>query len=162
MWDDVVEETPAPAAAAADAPPAGDAPAEAGEAAKAEEAETPPPQNPAHAGEKRLVCKHWVRPKFSQYNYLYDYQRNYYDDLITYLDKRNHGIPVERPTPQTWGERALRTYMSRSCSYSSKKYSRDTSLLYHISVGAKFQRTHTKNLISRKYSKLGITNAVYL
>ncbi|XP_039763473.1 flightin isoform X2 [Pararge aegeria] len=154
MWDDVVEETPAAPApeaapAAPDAAPAGDAPAAAGEPAKAEEAEPPPPQKLENAADKRLVCKHWVRPKFSQYNYLYDYQRNYYDDLITYLDKRNHGIPVERPTPQTWGERALRTYLSRSCSYSSKKYSRDTSLLYHISVGAKFQRTHTKSLISR-------------
>ncbi|XP_045784872.1 flightin [Maniola jurtina] len=152
-------ETPAPAAAAGDAPPAGDAPAA---DAKPEEAEPPPPQSRENIGDKRLVCRHWVRPKFAQYTYLYDYQRNYYDDLINYLDKRNHGIPVERPTPQTWGERALRTYMSRGYSYSFKKYGRDTSLMSHISVGAKFQRTHTKSLISRKYSKLGISNAVYL
>ncbi|XP_026499359.2 flightin [Vanessa tameamea] len=163
MWDDVVEEDaaakPADAAAATAAPAAeGAAP----DQPKAEEAEPPPPENITQGTDpKRLVCKHWVRPKFFQYNYLYDYQRNYYDDIINYMDKRNHGIPVEKPTPQTWGERALRTYLSKGYSYSTKKYSKDTTLLRHISVGAKFQRAHTKSLISRKYSKLGF-NTVYL
>ncbi|CAG9558557.1 unnamed protein product [Danaus chrysippus] len=167
MWDDVVEEeapkpAEAPAEVASDAPaPDAAAGAAAEEGAKPEEAIPPQPENPLNAADKRLVCKHWVRPKFLQYNYIYDYQRNYYDDLISYIDKRNHGIPVERPQPQTWGERALRTYLSRGYSYSTKKYSKDTTLLNHISVGAKFQRAHTKSLISRKYSKLGI-NSVYL
>ncbi|CAH0716457.1 unnamed protein product, partial [Brenthis ino] len=162
MWDDVVEEDkPAEAAPAAE-PAAVSTEGAPAEQTAAEVAEPPPPEAPVRGTEpRRLVCKHWVRPKFFQYNYIYDYQKNYYDDLINYLDKRNHGIPVERPVPQTWGERALRTYLSKGYSYSTKKYSKDTTLLNHISVGAKFQRAHTKSLISRKYSKLGI-NSVYL
>lgn len=96
------------------------------------------------------------RPKFLQYNYLYDYQHNYYDDVINYLDRRNKGLPVEKPRAQTWGERALRTYLSRSSSnLSSRSFSRDAALLRGISSGARFHRYHSKSLISRKYSKLG-------
>ncbi|CAF4744771.1 unnamed protein product [Pieris macdunnoughi] len=162
MWDDVVEEE-TKAAPAADAAPAegaapteGAAPAEGAPADGAPVADTPAPQKPEDVKPKRLVCKHWVRPKFSTYNYLYEYQKNYYDDLITYIDKRNRGLPVERPKPQTWGERALRSYYSQSYNYDvARSTKQDRYLLQHISVGAKFHRAHTKSLISRKYSNLG-------
>lgn len=96
------------------------------------------------------------RPKFLQYNYLYDYQHNYYDDVINYLDRRNRGLPVEQPRAQTWGERALRTYLSKAnSSLLARSSSRDLSLLRHISSGARFHRYHSKSLISRKYSTLG-------
>lgn len=96
------------------------------------------------------------RPKFLQYNYLYDYQHNYYDDVINYLDRRNKGLLVEKPRAQTWGERALRTYLSKNASsLSARAASRDTALLHHISAGARFHRYHSKSLISRKYSTLG-------
>ncbi|XP_047040779.1 flightin isoform X1 [Helicoverpa zea] len=155
MWDDEVveEETPAPAEAAP-AEPAASA-AETAAAAKPEEAEPPAPENTVMGTEpKKLVFKHWIRPRFLQYNYLYDYQHNYYNDVINYLDRRNKGLPVERPRAQTWGERMLRTYLAKGSSY-SQKTSKDSSLLRHISTGARFQRYHSKSLISRKYSRLG-------
>ncbi|KAL4704297.1 hypothetical protein ACJJTC_012873 [Scirpophaga incertulas] len=154
MWDDVEEETPAqpepePEAKDADATAAAEAPKE--------EAETPAPENIVMGTEPRkLVFKHWIRPKFLQYTYLYDYQHNYYDDIIHYMDRRNKGLPVEKPRAQTWAERALRTYLSKASSnYMSRSSSRDAALLRHISTGARFQRYHSKSLISRKYSKLG-------
>lgn len=49
------------------------------------------------------------RPRFLQYNYMYDYRLNYYDDVIDYLDKKDRGIKSEIPKPQTWAERVLRT-----------------------------------------------------
>lgn len=41
---------------------------------------------------------------------MYDYRHNYYDDVISYLDKRQKGINCELPRPQTWAERVLRTH----------------------------------------------------
>lgn len=49
------------------------------------------------------------RPRFLQYNYMYDYRLNYYDDVIDYLDKKDRGIKSDIPKPQTWAERVLRT-----------------------------------------------------
>lgn len=49
------------------------------------------------------------RPRFLQYNYMYDYRLNYYDDVIDYIDKKDRGIKAELPKPQTWAERVLRT-----------------------------------------------------
>ena len=153
MWDDVEEETPAQPE---EAPPA-----EVAEAAPAEEAkpeaEPPAPENLVMGTEPRkLIFRHWIRPKFLQYTYLYDYQHNYYDDVINYLDRRNKGLPVEKPRAQTWGERALRTYLAKSAaSFASRSSNRDSALLRHISSGARFHRYHSKSLISRKYSKLG-------
>lgn len=40
---------------------------------------------------------------------MYDYRHNYYGDVIDYLDKKDRGINVEPPKPQTWAERVLRT-----------------------------------------------------
>lgn len=96
------------------------------------------------------------RPKFLQYNYLYDYRRNYYDDVIDFLDRRNSGSAAEAPRAQTWGERALRTYVSRPHrSRADLALGEDRRLLAHISAGARFHRYHSKSLISRKYSSLG-------
>lgn len=53
-------------------------------------------------------CQHF-RPKFLQYDYMYDYRHNYYGDVIDYLDKKDRGITAEIPRPQTWAERVLRT-----------------------------------------------------
>ncbi|KAI8430738.1 hypothetical protein MSG28_000918 [Choristoneura fumiferana] len=151
MWDDadVEEETPAPEPVVEEAP--------APEPEPAPEAEPEPPQAVVKGTEpKKLIFKHWVRPKFLQYNYLYDYRRNYYDDVINYLDRRNKGIATETPRAQTWGERALRTYLERSGSASSARAARsDKALLRAVSTGARFHRYHSKSLISRKYSTLG-------
>ncbi|CAB3225200.1 unnamed protein product [Arctia plantaginis] len=133
MWDDVEEETPAPV----EPEPAEEAaPAPAAEAAEPEVAEPPAPEGITYGTEpKKLVFKHWIRPRCLQYGYLYDYQHNYYNDVINYLDRRNKGLPVERPRAQTWGERALRTYLSKSSGYLTNKSSKDAHLLHHISTG---------------------------
>ncbi|KOB75204.1 Flightin [Operophtera brumata] len=153
MWDDadVEDETPAPVAEDAAAVDA--AAAEAGPA----EAETPAPEAPVLGFEpKKLICRHWIRPRSSQYTYITDYRTNYYNDVISYLDRRNQGLPVEKPRAQTWGERTLRTYLANSPrSYADRFSNRDSLLLRHISIGARFHRYHTKSLISRKYSSLG-------
>lgn len=49
------------------------------------------------------------RPRFLQYDYMYDYRLNYYDDIIDYLDKKDKGIKSDPPKAQTWAERVLRT-----------------------------------------------------
>ncbi|CAG9781837.1 unnamed protein product [Diatraea saccharalis] len=154
MWDDVEEETPAQPEPE---PEPEAAPAAAADNASKEEAEPPAPENIVLGTEpKKLVFKHWIRPKFLQYAYLYDYRHNYYDDVINYMNRRNQGLPVEKPRAQTWAERALRTYISKNISsYSSRSSNRDTTLLHHISTGARFHRYHSKSLISRKYSTLG-------
>lgn len=60
MWDDVEEETPAPAEPAPEEAPA--AAAETAAAAKPEEAEPPAPENTVLGTEpKKLVFKHWIR-----------------------------------------------------------------------------------------------------
>lgn len=98
------------------------------------------------------------RPKFLQYNYLYDYRHNYYDDVIDFLDRRNSGSLALAPRAQTWGERALRTYVNRpNRSLADLASKQDSHLLAHISAGARFHRYHSKSLISRKYSSLGFS-----
>lgn len=99
----------------------------------------------------RLPC---CRPKFLQYNYMYDYRHNYYDDVINYLDRRNHGMAVEKPRAQTWAERVLRTYLSKP-RHGPLNAGKDTALLRAVSTGSRFHRYHSKSIISRKYSKLG-------
>ena len=151
MWDDVIEED-VPAPEPEPAPEA--APDAAAEAAAAEAAEPEPEPVVKGTEPKKLIFRHWVRPKFLQYNYLYRYRSNYYDDVINYLDRRNKGLLVEKPRPQTWAERALRTYLANSTAQRIVR-NQDSSLLHHISTGARFHRYHSKSLISRKYSTLG-------
>lgn len=57
-----------------------------------------------------LMDGHVIRPRFLQYNYMYDYRHNYYNDVIDYLDMRNRGLKPEVPRAQTWAERVLRTH----------------------------------------------------
>ncbi|KAI5641384.1 flightin isoform X1 [Phthorimaea operculella] len=117
--------------------------------------EPPPPEVVKGTEPKKLIFQHWVRPKFLQYNYLYRYQKNYYDDVIDYLDRRNRGLPAEKPRAQEWSERALRSYLANTQSPLAARASRDARLLRAVSTGARFHRYHTKSLIARKYSRLG-------
>ncbi|XP_055378501.1 flightin isoform X1 [Condylostylus longicornis] len=79
-----------------------------------EAAPPPPPQE-----EKRPIryYRHWVRPQFLQYKYMYQYRHNYYNDVIDYLDKRDKGINRPVPKAQTWAERVLRTNAERRYVY---------------------------------------------
>ncbi|GJQ79600.1 fln [Trypoxylus dichotomus] len=67
--------------------------------------------------DKLLLFKHWTRPRFLQYGYLFDYRQNYYNDVIDFLDKRQKGLSRDVPRAQTWAERALRTYNSKIKKY---------------------------------------------
>lgn len=64
--------------------------------------------------DKFIPFTHWSRPTSLNYEYIYLYRKNYYDDVIDYLDQRTRGVERELPKPQTWAERALRTYSSAS------------------------------------------------
>ncbi|KAJ2954441.1 hypothetical protein O0L34_g2711 [Tuta absoluta] len=150
MWDDVIEEDNVPAPE-----PEPEAAPEAAAEAAPEAAEPPPPEVVQGTEPKKLIFQHWVRPKFLQYNYLYRYQKNYYDDVIDYLDRRNSGMPAEKPRAQEWSERALRSYLANTQSPLAARSSRDARLMRAVSTGARFHRYHTKSLIARKYSRLG-------
>ncbi|XP_045463060.1 flightin isoform X1 [Harmonia axyridis] len=119
--DDEPEPEPEPAAkapkaggakAAGDAAQAQAEAAEGGEEEKAPEEEAPA-EDEYLDPDKLILFKHWIRPKFLQYKYLYDYRHNYYNDVIDYLDRKGRGFSSEIPRPQTWAERVLRTYISK-------------------------------------------------
>ncbi|XP_011549682.1 flightin isoform X2 [Plutella xylostella] len=150
MWDVEDEETVEATPEVTEAAPPEPTPeelaakeAEEAEAAAAEAAALKAAQEP-----KKLIFKHWVRPKFLQYNYMYDYRHNYYDDVINYLDRRNHGMAVEKPRAQTWAERVLRTYLSKP-RHGPLNAGKDTALLRAVSTGSRFHRYHSKSIISR-------------
>ncbi|XP_077299932.1 flightin isoform X2 [Arctopsyche grandis] len=127
---------------------------EATEAAPEAPAPAPEPEPEPVATElprKKLIFQHWVRPKFLQYNYMYEYRHNYYDDVIDFLDRRQRGLARELPRAQTWAERAMRTAAHRQPASAVSCASRqDAHLLSHVSTAARFHRYHSKSLISRK------------
>ncbi|XP_014285854.1 uncharacterized protein fln isoform X1 [Halyomorpha halys] len=109
---------------------------------------------------KKQLNKHWARPRFLQYDYLYHYMHNYYDDYIEYLDNRMKGYEVERPRPQTWAERALRTYTRNtyphSVTYNSAvpKQKRYPEASYAPPHKMSYFRSKTSSLISTSETRL--------
>ncbi|XP_052862688.1 flightin isoform X1 [Anopheles bellator] len=110
---------------------------------------------------KMTLYKHWVRPQFLQYNYMYDYRVNYYDDVINYLDRRSRGVQSEIPRPQTWAERVLRTQRSTPrdindvYNYTNIGLKRDDKkLMYTLSNQIKSYNCHSKAYTNRKYRKI--------
>jgi len=169
-WGDTAEETTAPVVAeAAPAPapaepaPAAAAPApaaaeEAPPAAAVEdarpEAEVPPQETDAYRRPVQLY-RHWVRPKFLQYRYMYDYRTNYYNDVIDYLDKRSKGQNPDVPRAQTWAERVLRTHTNpSSLDYYNSQKKEDRHLIQTIASSIKTHNYHTKAYINRKYASV--------
>ncbi|XP_044731860.1 flightin [Chrysoperla carnea] len=117
----------------------------------AKEEELPPTRPPAPRDPNKLVlCRHWVRPKFLNYSYLYDYRHKYYDDVIDYLNKRQRGLIAEIPRAQEWAERAFRVYTSKG---------RADNLNYQFRTNidsrsnAKFYRYHSSAYVHRTYAK---------
>ncbi|KAF4519562.1 hypothetical protein B566_EDAN004766, partial [Ephemera danica] len=160
-WGDS-EETPAeaPPAAAAEG---GDAPAlEGGEGAPAEgapagdapvEEAAPPPPRPRDPN-KPIYFKYFNRKTHLNYNYLYDYRHSYYDDVIKYLDARQrHGSSrVDIPKPQTWAERALRTYPERI--RTTQEVHKDSELLSRIRNSNQAYYYHSREYVNRRHSGL--------
>ncbi|KAF2906071.1 hypothetical protein ILUMI_00098 [Ignelater luminosus] len=105
--------------------------------------------------EKLLLFKHWIRPRFLQYKYLYNYRHNYYNDVIDYLDKRQKGLSREVPRAQTWAERVLRTYNNkRTREEYFKTLAEDTKLVSHSQLSGSFFHYHSKQYVNRRYSNL--------
>ncbi|GAB0092649.1 Flightin [Sergentomyia squamirostris] len=162
---DLQPEPEAPAASAG-----GDAAAPAAGAARPEE--EVPQQDDANYRKPVTLYKHWVRPLFLQYNYMYDYRTNYYDDIIEYLDKKNRGLKPEVPRAQTWAERVLRThtriddvykymsdYRSKHCHHRPiitclEPKKTDAKLIQTLSSSIKAHNYHSRAYISRKYSSI--------
>ncbi|XP_055378502.1 flightin isoform X2 [Condylostylus longicornis] len=118
-----------------------------------EAAPPPPPQE-----EKRPIryYRHWVRPQFLQYKYMYQYRHNYYNDVIDYLDKRDKGINRPVPKAQTWAERVLRTNaesgrLSPIDDYHPKG---EPHLIITLPAVIKAHNYHTKSYINQRYQRV--------
>jgi len=122
--------------------------------------EVAPPAPPTEVETpKKKFNQHWARPTFLQYDYLYTYMHNYYDDYIDYLDRRQRGLSVEAPRPQTWAERALRTYTRNtyptSTSYRIPRLMKPDSALLHTPHWANtWHSEHSKDYYNRKYKAI--------
>ncbi|XP_013105922.1 flightin [Stomoxys calcitrans] len=122
------------------------------------EAEVAPPPPPVEDDGYRKpvqLYRHWVRPKFLQYKYMYNYRTNYYDDVIDYLDKRQIGVSREIPRPQTWAERILRSNYSNSRGLDfESSIKRDHQLIQTLAASIRPHNYHTKAYINQKYAKV--------
>ncbi|XP_054734335.1 flightin [Anastrepha obliqua] len=125
-------------------------------AAEGEEAAPPPP--PEDDGYRKPVqlYRHWVRPQFLQYKYMYNYRTNYYDDVIDYLDKKQVGVSREIPRAQTWAERVLRTSNAsgRDLNSYSSSSKRDQHLVQTLAASIRTHNYHTKAYINQKYASV--------
>ncbi|XP_076247880.1 flightin [Calliopsis andreniformis] len=150
MWDDEpapwdMEETPAEEQPAEEgAAPAGDG----GEAAPAEK-----PKIKLEKIEPPHYNTHWVRPLFLNYDYLYEYRKNYYDDVIDYLNQRQRGIFREPPRAQEWAERAMRTYDQKNLDKSIKR-SANMKEIINMRHEPRYYSYHTRAYYSLKYQKI--------
>ncbi|KAK9878011.1 hypothetical protein WA026_020223 [Henosepilachna vigintioctopunctata] len=158
MTIEPVAPTPKAAAQKGAAPDKAAAEAQAADAAGAE-AEAPPEPAPEEEyldPDKLLLFKHWIRPKFLQYSYLYDYRHNYYNDVIDYLDRKRRGLNAEIPRAQTWAERALRTYSSKIDkieTYRREMAEKMKSLQQEKKTRrSSFISYHSKEYMSRRYT----------
>uniref|UniRef100_A0A1B6MS12 Flightin n=1 Tax=Graphocephala atropunctata TaxID=36148 RepID=A0A1B6MS12_9HEMI len=130
------------------------APVEVAEAPAPAPAELPPPPPPKEP-RRKLVFRHWIRPTFLNYHYIYDYRHNYYDDVIDFLDRRQHGLNREIPRAQTWAERALRTYTIKPSSSEFAYYIPYKEEKHHsFKVAHTYRAEHTKDFFSRKFKAI--------
>jgi hypothetical protein len=105
---------------------------------------------------RRILFKHWSRPTSLQYNYIYDYRHNYYDDVIDYLDRKTKGLNRDIPRAQTWAERVLRTYTKDTKSAAFQSRHRDMELLNSIRASNSFYRLHNRDYLIKRYPALGL------
>ncbi|XP_050541080.1 flightin [Daktulosphaira vitifoliae] len=100
----------------------------------------------------RKIFRHWARPTRLQYKILYDYQHNYYDDYIAYMDKRQRGVYDPVPPPQTWEERVLRNCTKDGRRLSAFDYPPNRSKLNDYAVIPSICRAdHDKHYYYRQY-----------
>lgn len=121
--------------------------------APVEEASVPVPR-PRDAN-RPIYFKHFNRKTHLNYNYLYDYRHSYYDDVIKYLDARQRfgtHRQIDIPRPQTWAERALRTYPERI--RTSAECTKDSELLSRIRTSNQAYYYHAREYVNRRHSGL--------
>uniref|UniRef100_A0A336MC61 CSON014999 protein n=1 Tax=Culicoides sonorensis TaxID=179676 RepID=A0A336MC61_CULSO len=136
------------------------APAE-GEAPAAEETPAAPAE-PEWQPRRLQLYKHWVRPQFLQYKYMYEYRYNYYDDVLEYLNKRDKGVSCELPRPQYWAERVIRTQQKKDRadptyipqSYDLPKRREDRRQVTTLSNNINSHNYHSRGYMGLKYSRL--------
>ncbi|XP_056635073.1 flightin [Diorhabda sublineata] len=139
-------------------PPAEETPAapEAPQAEATEEGAKPEAEDEYLDPDKLLLFKHWIRPKFLPYKYLYIYRQNYYDDVMDYLDKKRRGIARDIPRAQTWAERILRTFSNKMTQHKvyTARIRNDLEFVENTKLSEKFYYYHIKNQFNKQFSPL--------
>ncbi|XP_019877974.2 flightin isoform X1 [Aethina tumida] len=149
----------APAAAAATGGGGGEAAAGGEEAAaggapaeeKVEEVEHEEYLDP----DKLLLFRHWIRPKASEYRYLSNYRKYYYDDILEVLDMRRRGIRSKIPKAQSWAERILRA--EKDPLFKIQKFDRfleDVKLVTRSEISGYFHSYYSKETFNKRCSRL--------
>jgi hypothetical protein len=105
---------------------------------------------------RTILFRHWSRPTSFQYDYNYDYRRNYYNDVIDYLDTKVRGLNRELPRAQTWAERALRTYAKDKKSAAYQRRHTDADLLNSIRNSNNHYKIHSRDYLIKRYPALGL------
>ncbi|VVC44661.1 Hypothetical protein CINCED_3A021051 [Cinara cedri] len=102
--------------------------------------------------DRHRIFRHWARPTRLQYDRLYEYQRNYYDDYIHYMDRRQRGLYDPVPVPQTWEERVLRSCTNDGRRLSSKDFPLVKSKLNdYVVIPSVCRADHNKHYYFRQY-----------
>lgn len=105
---------------------------------------------------RTIIYRYWNRPASFQYDYNYDYRRNYYNDVIDYLDTKVRGLNREIPRAQTWAERVLRTYTKDKKSAAYQRRHTDLDLLHSIRNSTNHYLIHSRDYLNRRYPSLGL------
>jgi hypothetical protein len=133
---------------------------EAGEAPPTEEAAadslSEPQVSKQRDPDRAILYRHWSRPTHVQYDYIYDYRRNYYDDVIDYLDRKVKGLNRDIPRAQTWAERVLRTYAKDKKSAAYQRRYTDIDLLHSIRNSNNHYMIHSRDYLIKRYPVFGL------
>ncbi|XP_057652334.1 flightin isoform X2 [Diorhabda carinulata] len=138
-------------------PPAEETPAatEAPQGETTEEGAKPEAEDEYLDPDKLLLFKHWIRPKFLPYKYLYEYRANYYDDIMEVLESRRRGVKRDIPRAQTWAERICRQRSHPIWKLEKfDKHLEDIKLITKTQISGNFQSYFVKDTFNKRYSKL--------
>ncbi|KAG5877477.1 hypothetical protein JTB14_029411 [Gonioctena quinquepunctata] len=95
------------------------------------------------------------KPKFLPYKCLYDYRKNYYDDVIEVIASRRRGLNRDIPRAQTWAERMCR--LRSDPLWKIDRFDRhleDVKLVTRTEISGGFYNYYSKEQFNRRYSKL--------
>ncbi|CAG9861945.1 unnamed protein product [Phyllotreta striolata] len=105
--------------------------------------------------DKLILFKHWVRPKFLPYKCIYDYRKNYYDDVMEVLESRRRGVRRTIPPAQTWAERLCRQRNDPLWKLQTfDKFLDDVRLVTRTQISGDLYSYYAKDQFNKRYSKL--------